>query len=68
MYYQSLTSKAEKEQLLAELDTTKHMSKAKDQQISMLEEQLKAKKMIAQKKSKCIIMHGSSGVLLLYIL
>ena len=56
MYQQSLTSKAEKEQLLAKLDTTKHMSRAKDQQISMLEEQLKVKQMIAQQKSKYIIM------------
>ena len=44
--------KKEKQQLLAELDTTKHMSRAKDQQISMLEEKLKTKQIIEQQKSK----------------
>ena len=47
-----LAASKKEQQLLAELDSTKHMSRAKDQQISMLEEELKAKQMIVQQKSK----------------
>ena len=47
-----LAASMKEQQLLAELDRFKHMSRAKDQHISMLEEQLKSKQMIVQQKSK----------------
>ena len=49
------TTKKEKEQLQAELDTTKRVSRTKDQQISRLQEDLwtMEEKMMQKQKSKC---------------
>ena len=50
------TTSKEKEQLQTELDTTKRVSRAKDQQISMLEDELQAKEV----KMTSLMLHQKS--------